>query len=121
MRKGEDVRIGVIGSGISGMGAAWLLSGAHEVDVIEGGDHLGGHANTVDVHVDGRDIAVDTGFMVFNERTYPNLVGMFKTLGVTTQKTTMSFGVQCGDEDLEWSSRNLVGVFAQPENALRGG
>ena len=121
MRKGEDVRIGVIGSGISGLGAAWLLSGAHEVDVIEGGDHLGGHANTVDVHVDGQDIAVDTGFMVFNERTYPNLVGMFKTLGVTTQKTTMSFGVQCGEEDLEWSSRNLVGVFAQPENALRGG
>jgi predicted NAD/FAD-binding protein len=115
------VHIGVIGSGIAGLGAAWLLSGTHEVDVIEGGDHLGGHAHTVDVRVDGQDIAVDTGFMVFNERTYPNLVGMFETLGVTSQKTTMSFGVQCGEEDLEWSSRNLVGVFAQPENALRGG
>ena len=115
------MHIGVIGSGIAGLGAAWLLSGAHEVDVIEGGDHLGGHANTVDVRVDGQDIAVDTGFMVFNDRTYPNLVGMFETLGVTSQKTTMSFGVQCGEEDLEWSSRNLVGVFAQPENALRGG
>ncbi len=115
------MHIGVIGSGIAGLGAAWLLSGAHEVDVIEGGDHLGGHAHTVDVRVDGQNIAVDTGFMVFNERTYPNLVGMFETLGVTSQKTTMSFGVQCGEEDLEWSSRNLVGVFAQPENALRGG
>ena len=115
------MHIGVIGSGIAGLGAAWLLSGVHEVDVIEGGDHLGGHAHTVDVRVDGQDIAVDTGFMVFNERTYPNLVGMFETLGVTSQKTTMSFGVQCGEEDLEWSSRNLVGVFAQPENALRGG
>lgn len=115
------MRIGVIGSGISGLGAAWLLSGAHEVDVIEGDDHLGGHAHTVDVQVEGKTLAVDTGFMVFNERTYPNLVGMFETLGVTSQKTTMSFSVQCGEEDLEWSSRNLVGVFAQPENALRGG
>jgi predicted NAD/FAD-binding protein len=114
-----DVRIAVIGAGVSGMGSAWLLSGAHSVDVFEAEGYLGGHTNTVDVHVDGHDLAVDTGFMVFNHRTYPNLVGMFKLLGVQEQPSNMSFGMHCGADEMEWSSHNLSTLFAQRRNVLR--
>ncbi len=115
------MHVGVIGSGISGLASAWLLSPIHHVDVFEAGDHLGGHANTVDIRVDGQDLAVDTGFMVFNDRTYPNLLGMLGNLGLSSKRSRMSFSVQCGDEGLEWSSRRLVGVFSQPESLVRGG
>jgi predicted NAD/FAD-binding protein len=113
------VRIAVVGSGISALASAWLLSQSHRVDVFEEDDRLGGHTCTVDVHVDGVDMAVDTGFMVFNDRTYPNLIGLFDHLGVESQRSTMSFSVRCGEDGLEWSSRRLVGVFAQPGNAFR--
>jgi predicted NAD/FAD-binding protein len=113
------VRIGVVGSGISGMAAAWLLSQKYEVDLFEADTVLGGHTHTVDLTVDGREIAVDTGFMVFNERTYPNLVRVFDHLGIDSQESDMSFSVRCGDDDLEWSSRNLIGVFSDPANLLK--
>ena len=73
----------------------------------------------MDVELAGRHLAVDTGFMVFNSRTYPNLLGLFDHLGVAAQKSRMSFSVQCGSEDVEWSSNYLVGVFAQTGNVLR--
>ena len=113
------MRIAVVGSGIAGLSAAWLLSKRHEVDIYERADYLGGHTNTVDVDLAGRHLAVDTGFMVFNSRTYPNLLGLFDHLGVTAQKSRMSFSVQCGSEEVEWASNYLVGVFAQTGNLLR--
>jgi uncharacterized protein len=113
------VRIAVVGAGVSGLGSAWLLSRAHDVDVFEAEDHLGGHTNTVDVHVDGRTVPVDTGFMVFNHRTYPNLVSMFHHLGVQEQPSNMSFGMQCGEREMEWSSTSVATLFAQRRNLLR--
>lgn len=113
------MRIAVVGSGIAGMAAAWLLSSRHQVDVFEAQPSLGGHTHTVDLDVDGRQFPVDTGFMVFNERTYPNLVRLFAHLGIGSQASDMSFSVRCGEQDLEWSSRGLAGVFAQPGNLLR--
>ena len=113
------MRIAVVGSGIAGLSAAWLLSRQHEVDVYERADYLGGHTNTVDVELADRHLAVDTGFMVFNSRTYPNLLGLFDHLGVAAQKSRMSFSVQCGSEEIEWASNYLVGVFAQTGNVLR--
>jgi predicted NAD/FAD-binding protein len=113
------MRIAVVGSGISGIASAWLLSDRHQVDVFESERVLGGHTHTVDLVVDGRDVSVDTGFMVFNERTYPNLVRVFERLGIDSQASDMSFSVRCGDDDLEWSSRNLIGVFSDPANVLR--
>ena len=113
------MRIAVVGSGIAGLSAAWLLSKQHQVDIYERADYLGGHTNTVDVELAGHHVAVDTGFMVFNSRTYPNLLGLFDHLGVAAQKSRMSFSVQCGREEVEWASNYLVGVFAQTGNLLR--
>ncbi|MGZ8581315.1 MAG: FAD-dependent oxidoreductase, partial [Actinomycetota bacterium] len=79
------MRIAVIGSGISGLGAAWALSRHHEVTVFEADERLGGHANTVEIEDRGRAVPVDTGFIVYNERNYPNLVRLFATTGVATE------------------------------------
>jgi predicted NAD/FAD-binding protein len=113
------VRIAVVGSGIAGLSTAWLLSNEHQVDIYERADYLGGHTHTVDVELSGRRLAVDTGFMVFNSRTYPNLLGLFSHLGVAAKKSRMSLSVQCGAEEVEWSSNYLVGVFAQTGNLVR--
>ncbi len=114
------MRIAVIGSGIAGMGSAWLLSHEHEVDVFEEDAQLGGHARTVDVKIEGVTYPVDIGFMVFNDRTYPNLLGLFSLLGVESRETEMSFSVHVDDTGLEWAGTNDVSsVFAQPANALK--
>jgi uncharacterized protein len=118
-QQGVDVRIAVVGAGIAGLGSAWLLSSTHSVDVFEKDDRLGGHAHTVDIQVDSSDLAVDTGFMVFNHRTYPHLVGMFRTLGVGEKDSNMSFGMHCGADDMEWSSNNVTTLFSQSRNAFR--
>lgn len=110
------MRIAVIGSGISGVGAAWMLSPAHHVDVYEAESWLGGHARTLDVAVDGQTFPVDTGFMVFNDRTYPNLCRLFERLGVHWTETDMSFSVQVASAGVEWSGTNLNTVFAQRHN-----
>lgn len=112
-------RIAVIGSGISGTGAAWLLSQTDTVDVYETGATLGGHACTVDVTSDGVTFPADTGFMVFNERTYPNLIRFFERLGIQHKDSDMSFSVQVADEDIEWSGTSLDTVFAQRKNIAR--
>jgi len=115
-------KIAVIGSGIAGLAAARQLasaSGANRVTLFEGGSHFGGHANTVDVTLDGVTHGVDTGFLVYNERTYPRLVKLFDELGVTVARADMSFSVQVRSRGLEWSGRSLGSVFAQRANLGR--
>ncbi len=113
------MRVAVVGSGIAGMTAAWLLSDGHDVDVFESQPVLGGHTRTVDITVDGKALHVDTGFMVFNERTYPNLVGLLHHLQIESRESDMSFSVSCGEEELEWSSVPVLGLVAHPSNIFR--
>lgn len=110
-------RVAVIGSGIAGLAAADRLAGAARVTLYEAASWFGGHAHTVDLTLDGITHGVDTGFLVFNHRTYPNLVRLFETLGVETATSDMSFSVQA--RGLEWSGSHLNGVFAQRGNLLR--
>lgn len=110
--------IAIIGTGISGMSAAWLLSQAHNVTVYESDRRLGGHSNTVDVPSAKGPIAVDTGFIVYNEVTYPNLTALFDHLAVPTKPSKMSFAVSLADGDLEYSG-SLAGLFAEKRNMLR--
>ena len=108
------MQIAVIGSGISGLASAWLLSRAHDVTLYESEPRLGGHAHTHEVELDGRLWVLDTGFLVHNERTYPNFIRLLGQLGVERQPSDMSFSVRCRRCGLEWASRNLRTVFAQP-------
>jgi len=110
------MKIAVIGAGIAGIGSAWLLSQAHEVDVFEAQPTLGGHARTLDLTVGDATFPADVGFQVFNTRTYPNLIRFFDHLGVESFETDMSFGVQVAAENIEWSGTSLNTVFAQRAN-----
>ena len=119
------MKIAVIGSGISGLSAAWQLSrDGHDVSLYEAGHYFGGHTNTVDVDIDGQRFGVDTGFLVFNHRTYPNLARLFEQLKVHTSASDMSFAVKmpmsssAGARALEWAGSNLDTVFAQRRNLL---
>ena len=120
-------KIAVVGSGISGLAVAHSLKGHADITLFEAGSYFGGHSNTVDVSLPTNKglvtYGVDTGFLVFNERTYPNLINLFAELGVETALSDMSFSVQApqvwGDEALEWSGSNLDTVFAQRRNLLR--
>lgn len=109
-------RIAVVGSGIAGLSAAWLLSKSHRVTLYEADDRLGGHSNTVDAPSPAGPVAVDTGFIVFNEANYPNLTALFDHLGVQTQPTHMSFAVSVDDGALEYSTHGLPALFAQKRN-----
>ena len=111
-------RVAVVGSGIAGLAAARGLATRADVTLFEAEPRLGGHAHTVDVTVEGRALSVDTGFLVFNERTYPNLVAMFAALGVETHASSMTFGVSLDDGALEWAGTSLDTVFAQRHRAL---
>jgi len=111
--------IAVIGAGISGLAAAYLLSRRHRVDLFEKEQRLGGHTNTVVVESAHGAVALDTGFLVHNSRTYPNLVRLFQELGVATRDSDMSFAVSCRRSGLEYSSRGANGFFAQRRNLLR--
>ncbi|MGD9326930.1 MAG: FAD-dependent oxidoreductase [Desulfobacterales bacterium] len=113
------MRIAIIGTGISGLTAAYLLSEDHEVVVFEANDYVGGHTNTVDVALNGGNYAVDTGFIVFNEKTYPNFVKLMKHLNVDWQNSVMSFSVQCEKTGLEFSPSNLNSLFIQRRNLVR--
>lgn len=112
-------RIAVVGAGISGLGAAWALSRKHAVTLFDANDYIGGHANTVEVEVEGANVAVDTGFIVYNELNYPNLVALFEHLGVPVADSDMSFGVSLDDGALEYSGTGLRGLFAQRRNLAR--
>ncbi len=103
-----------MGAGISGLTAAYVLNTAHEVTLFERESRLGGHAHTHDIDAGGRVWPVDTGFMVFNERTYPQFVRLLGALGVDSRPSDMSFGVRCRRCGLEYSSAGLRGLFAQP-------
>jgi len=113
------MRIAVVGAGIAGLSAAWLLSQRHRVTLYEAAPRLGGHTNTIDVTVDGATHPVDTGFLVFNHRTYPNLTALFAHLGVATAASEMSFAVSLLDRDFEWAGESLATVFAQKRNLAR--
>jgi predicted NAD/FAD-binding protein len=112
-------RIAVIGSGISGMAAAYLLSQKHEVWLFEKDGRLGGHTHTHEIETSRGVLPIDTGFMVHNDRTYPNLVRLFRTLGVARQPSDMSFGVCCRETGFEYSSRGIAGFFAGNRNWFR--
>lgn len=113
---GQRQRIAVVGSGITGLSCAWLLSQAHEVTLYEADDRLGGHSNTVDAPSPSAPVAVDTGFIVYNEANYPNLVALFEHLKVPTRPAHMSFAVSMDDGALEYSSHGLGALFAQKRN-----
>src|SRR3954465_7654564 len=122
------MKAAVIGSGIGGLAAAHHLRSRAQVTLFEAADYFGGHAHTVDLTLpDARGHlvthGVDTGFLVFNERTYPNLIQLFAKLGVATAKSDMSFSVQVpgafGTHALEWSGTSLATVFSQRRNVLR--
>lgn len=115
------MRIAVIGSGISGLAAAYYLSRQHEVWVYEKEPRIGGHTHTVTVESSRGPLPVDTGFIVHNDRTYPNLIRLFRELGVATAPSDMSFGVSCRRTGFEYSSRGVSGFFARRSNLLRLG
>lgn len=121
-------RVAVVGSGVGGLAAAWQLSAqSHlQVSLFEAGAHFGGHANTVDLTLEGITHGVDTGFLVFNHRTYPGLTRLFADLGIDTAPSDMSFSVQVPADgargpSLEWSGNSINSVFAQRRNLLRPG
>ncbi|AXK71180.1 FAD-dependent oxidoreductase [Lysobacter sp. TY2-98] len=112
------MRIAVIGSGISGLASAWLLSRVHEVVLFEAADYLGGHTHTHEVVVDGHTLSVDTGFIVHNPVHYPLLTRLFDELGVATQPTTMSFSVHNARTGLEYNATSLDALFCQRRNLV---
>ena len=113
------MRIAIIGGGISGCLSARLLSTRHDVTLFESSDYPGGHAQTVSLDVDGRRLNVDTAFMVYNQRTYPNFCRLLNMLGVASQPTDMSFSVRCSRRGLEYQGSSLNGLFAQRANLFR--
>ncbi len=110
--------VAVIGAGISGLAAAYLLSRRHRVHLFEQDRRLGGHTSTVLLPTSTGTLALDTGFLVHNDRTYPNLVRLFRELGVATRDSDMSFAVSCRRSGLEYSSRGANGFFAQRRNLV---
>lgn len=113
------MRIAIIGSGISGLTCAHLLHGEHDITLYEAGTHIGGHTHTHDVEDPSGPVAVDTGFIVFNEHNYPNFTRLLEQLGVASQTTRMGFSVRDDRDGTEYSGASLGHVFAQPANALR--
>ena len=113
---GPRLRIAVVGSGIAALSSAWLLSKRHDVTIYERDDRLGGHSNTVDVRTSTGETAVDTGFIVFNDATYPNLIALFAHLGLETRATDMSFAVSLDQGRYEYAAPAL---FAQRRNIFR--
>ena len=119
MNTDAPLKIAVVGTGISGLSAAWLLSRRHDVTVYERADRIGGHSNTIVASIGGRSIPVDTGFIVFNRRTYPNMVALLAYLQVPTEVSDMSFAVSLDEGAIEYSGSGPSGLFAQPGNLLR--
>ncbi len=113
------MKIAIIGTGISGMVTAYLLSESHEVTVFEKNDYIGGHTHTVDVEAGAKSYPVDTGFIVFNEVTYPNFVKLLRRLDVPWKNSRMTFSLRCEQTGLEFCPSSLDSLFAQRRNLLR--
>ena len=111
--------IAIIGSGITGIGASWLLHDKYEITLFERNDYLGGHTHTHDIKHGNDHLAIDSGFIVYNEKNYPNLVGLFKQLEVETQETDMSFAFSLNQGEIEYSGSGLNGMFAQRRNIFK--
>ncbi|MGC8118972.1 NAD(P)/FAD-dependent oxidoreductase [Marinobacter sp. VGCF2001] len=114
----ERQRIAVIGAGVSGLTAAWLLAEHHDVELFEAGDYAGGHTNTEQVDAGGRRWPVNTGFIVFNDWTYPNFIKLMDRLGVKSEVSNMSFSVDCHGTGLQYNGTSLNTLFAQRRNLL---
>ncbi|HPF13192.1 MAG: FAD-dependent oxidoreductase [Planctomycetes bacterium] len=112
------MKVAIVGTGISGLVASHRLAGEHDLTVFEAGDYIGGHTHTVDVQDGDRKLAVDTGFIVFNEKTYPNFCGLMHQLGVPYRESEMSFSVRCEATRLEYNGTSLNGLFAQRRNLV---
>ena len=111
-------RVAVVGSGIAGMSAAYYLRETCRVSLLERNDYAGGHTNTITIDLQGERVPVDTGFMVFNDTTYPNLVKLFDELEVTSYDTSMSFGVRDQGTGLEYACTGFSTFFAQKRNLV---
>lgn len=114
----ERQRIAVIGAGVSGLTAAWQLAEKHDVQLFEAGDYAGGHTNTEQVEAGGRTWPVNTGFIVFNDWTYPNFIKLMDRLGVASEVSDMSFSVDCNASGLQYNGTSLNTLFAQRKNLL---
>ena len=112
-------RIAVVGSGIAGLTSAWLLRERYQVDLYESGDYFGGHTQTTDVEIDGTTYPVNTGFIVFNDWTYPGFIRLMEKLGVAHEESDMSFSVRCEKTGNEYNGANLDTLFARRSNLLR--
>jgi predicted NAD/FAD-binding protein len=110
------MKIAIIGTGISGLTAAYLLNKNHNITVFEKNDYIGGHTHTHDISVNNLDYAIDTGFICYNENTYPNFIKLLKILGVESQKTTMGFSVKSLKKDLEYAGNSISSLFSQKKN-----
>src|SRR3954447_26778205 len=115
-RQGVNMRIAIVGTGIAGLTCAHLLHPRPDVQLFEVDGRPGGHTNTAEVEVDGVTHPVDTGFIVYNERTYPGFIGLLGELGVETRASEMSFGVRDDRTGLEWGGTSLSSLFAQRRN-----
>lgn len=113
------MRIAIIGSGISGLSTAYMLHKKHDITVFEADNRLGGHTNTVDVEIADKPYAVDTGFIVFNDKTYPNFIKLMNTLGIESQEAPMGFSVVNEASGLQYSSAVPGGILAQPSNIVK--
>jgi predicted NAD/FAD-binding protein len=113
------MKIAIIGSGIAGNTVAWHLHRQHDITVFEAGSHVGGHTHTHNIEHEGRRYDVDTGFIVFNDRTYPNFIALLEELGVAWQPSHMSFSVRCETSELEYNGTTLNSLFAQRRNLLK--
>ena len=110
------MKIAVVGSGISGLSAAYYLSKKHHVDLFEREDHFGGHSHTIDIFFDEKKVSVDIGFIVFNFQTYPNLINFFKENDIQIEKSNMSFSVSVDNTNFEYCGKGLSGIFSNKSN-----
>ena len=110
------MRLAIVGTGIAGLAAAHRLHPSHDITVFEAGDHIGGHTHTHNIELGGRNCAIDTGFIVFNDWTYPNFIALMNELGVESQTSSMSFSVRCEKTGLEYNGTTLNTLFAQRRN-----